>query len=486
MNSNSNLSAVRRQALESDGPQTLQRTLGTSQLVLLGVGAIIGAGIFVATGTVAANNAGPAIVISLVLAAAACMCAGLCYAEFAAMMPVAGSAYSYVYATFGREAGWMIGWCLMLEYLMSAAIVAVGWSGYFSTLLHSLGFTIPAAIASPPFVISPTGVAATGAVINAPAVLLLAGVTALLIKGVRLSVRMNATLVAIKLSIIALFIVFAAPHIDTSNWQPFVPPNRGQFGELGWSGVLRGAGIIFYAYLGFDMVSAAAREARNPQRSMPYAIVGALALSTLIYIAFTLVLTGLAPYYMLGVPNPVSAALDHAGTHLQALKLIVEIGAVVGLTSVVLVILFGQSRILYALARDGLIPAAFGRISASSGVPLTSVLTCGIVATLAAGLLPIEVLGELISIGTLTAFAFVCAAVLVLRITRPDIERPFRTPFAPLICTAGTVICIYLMSVLPGATWRRFAAWLLLGIAIYVFVGARAARRTGAALADPQ
>jgi APA family basic amino acid/polyamine antiporter len=485
MTKQDNLDDVRRRAAERDGPQTLQRTLTSWQLMTLGVGAIIGAGIFVATGTVAANHAGPAVVLSFLLAASACLCAGLCYAEFAAMMPLSGSAYSYVYATFGRTTAWVIGWCLILEYLMAAATVAVSWSGYLVGLLSSLGITVSPQLSSPPFSLSTTRVlGATGAVLNVPAIVLLGSVTLLLIAGVRLSIRTTSLLVAIKLTVIALFIVCGAFFVEPRHWQPFLPPNTGQFGEFGWSGVVRGAAVVFYADLGFDTVSTAARETRNPQRSMPIGIVGSLLFCTAVYIAFSLVLTGLAPYSALAAPNPVSVALDYAGPPLHFLKIAVEVGVVVGLTSVVIALLYGQSRILYGMSQDGLVPRAFCKIRSRSNTPYASVLACGILAAAAAGLFPVEVLGELISIGTLCAFVFVCAAVLFLRVTRPELERPFRTPFAPLVCVAGVLICGYLMVGLPAATWLRFLAWLAIGMGIYLAYGRRRSAQAARAPED--
>jgi basic amino acid/polyamine antiporter, APA family len=473
------LSDASNGAVESDGKSTLQRTLGTRQLVFLGVGAIIGAGIFVATGTVAAEHTGPAVVYSFILAAVACLLAGLCYAEFAAFVPEAGSAYTYVTVAFGPGAGWMIGWCLMLEYLMAIANVAVGWSGYVRALLHSFGWTIPPYLCTPSFAVSVSGeLVRTGAIFNAPAVFLLVTITYLLTRGATLSVRTNTLLVAVKLVVITLFIVWGAFYVNPANWKPFLPDNTGEIGNYGWSGVLRGAGVVFYAYLGFDTVSTAARETLHPQRSMPIAIIGSLLLCTAIYIGFSLVLTGLAPYRLLAAPNPVSVALEYAGPRLFFLKLSVEIGAIVGLTSVVLVLLFGQSRILYAMSRDGVLPSIFNRINQRTHAPYAAVIGSGSIAILAAGFFPVEVLGELISIGTLCAFVFVCAGVLYLRITRPHLVRPFRTPFAPVVCTSGVIVCCYLMYVLSWATWRRFIAWSAIGMAIYLlYVLPRATRR---------
>lgn len=471
------LAELQRRAREHDAAHTLQRTLTGNQLVIFGIGVIIGAGIFVSTGIVAAHHAGPAVVFSFLLAAAACLCAGLCYAEFAAIVPTSGSAYTYVYAAFGRFPAWLIGWCLILEYLMAAATVAVGWSAYLIGFLSSLGIHVTPLVASAPFELSPSGALTRApALVNLPAILLLAALTACVIAGIRFSVRVNALLVAIKLTVIGLFIVCGIWFVDPSHWTPFVPPNSGRYGEFGWSGILRGASVIFYAYLGFDALATAARETHDAQRNMPRGIIGSLLVCTIIYILFALVLTGLAPYAELAAPNPASVALDHAGPRLYFLKVAIEIGALTGLTSVVLVLLYAQSRVLYAMAQDRVVPLAFGRISGRSRTPYASAIACGIIAILSAGLLPIGVLGELISIGTLAAFVFVCAGVLWLRIKRPDLERPFRTPCGPFVCVAGIAICSYLMSALPAATWLRFAAWISVGIAIYLVFGRRHGR----------
>lgn len=470
------LARAQRSATERDDAHTLQRLLSGPQLIVLGIGAIVGAGIFVSTGLVAAEHTGPAIVYSFVLAGLGCLCAALCYAEFAALVPVSGSAYSYVSAAFGQGCGWVIGWCLILEYLMAAANVAVGWSGYFGSLLGSVGIAIPSGWSSPTFVVSAArGLTRTGAVVNLPAVAVLAVLAVLLNRGLRLSVRTSTVLVAIKLTVIGLFVVFGAAYVVPANWRPFVPPNDGTFGAFGWSGVLRGAGMIFYAYLGFDTVAAAARETRNPQRAVPVGLLGSLLACTLIYIAFALVLTGLAPYRALAAPNPVSVALGYAGPQLYFLKLAVEIGAVVGLTSVVLVLLYAQSRVIYAMAQDRLLPRAFCRIDPATRSPSVAVVVCGVVAAIAAGLFSIDVLSELISMGTLCAFVFVCASVLYLRITRPALGRPFRVPLAPLVCGLGVAICGYLMLGMPAGTWWRFLAWLVIGAAIYLLYGRRAA-----------
>lgn len=462
-------------ASRADDASTLQRKLGSWQLMTLGVGAIIGAGIFVATGHVAAHHTGPAIVFSFLFALLACLCAALCYAEFAALLPVSGSAYSYVRAAFGKLAGWSIGWCLILEYLMAAATVAVGWSGYLQTLLGSAGVQVPPLLGAAPWTAAGAGtLVRSGSWVNLPAVLLLVAMTLVLARGVRVSVRLSAWLVGIKLGVIALFIVCGAFFIDPDNWQPFLPPNTGQPGEFGWSGVLRGAAIIFYAYLGFDTVSTAARETRDPQRNVPIGIIGSLVFCTVVYIAFCLVMTGIAPYGLLGVPSPMSAALDHVGAPLQFLKVAAELGAIVGLTSVVLVLLYGQSRILYAMANDGMVPRPFAAVAPRTQSPYLAVLVSGIVAACAAGLFPLEMLSELISIGTLCAFILVCGGVLYLRRVEPALERPFRTPAAPLICTTGMLTCGYLLTGFPWSTWWRFLLWMGVGAGIYRVYGRRA------------
>ena len=452
----------------------LQRTLGAWDLVCLGVGAIIGAGIFVVTGMVAALHAGPAVILSFVVAGLACLCAALCYAEFAAMVPVAGSAYTYTYLTFGRVTAWLVGWCLVLEYLMAASSVAVGWAGYLTGLLQPFGLRLPEVISAPLLARVGFGqLAFTGSAFNIYPVLLVLLLAALLMRGVKFSVRIMTTLVVVKLAILGLFIVVGVFYIDPGNWRPFLPANTGHYGDFGWSGVLRGAGLVFYAFLGFDTVSTAAREARDPQKNMPIGIIGSLLVCTAVYVAFSAVLTGLAKYSILNVPNPASVALAQAGARLLPLKILVEVGVVLGLIAVVLVLLYGQSRILYALARDGLFPAAFRKIGVRSKGPYLAVIASGAGAGLLAGLLPIDVLGELVSIGTLFAFSMVCAAVLIMRIRKPDMIRPFRVPCAPFVCVAGILICVYLMLGLPARTWWNFLGWLVAGCLIYVAFGRR-------------
>jgi APA family basic amino acid/polyamine antiporter len=467
---------------EADSANELKRTLDARALVMLGIGAIIGTGIFVLTGTAAANHAGPALVVSFLIAGLGCAFAGLCYAEFASMIPVSGSAYSYSYATLGEFVAWFIGWNLILEYLFAAATVAVGWSGYVVSLVEQLGFSLPDALTNAPFTkgAGHLEIVRTGALVNLPAVLVIAAITALCYVGIHQSARFNSIVVAIKVTVIILFIGFGIWVVDGANWHPFIPPNTGGFGHFGWSGVVQAAGIIFFAYIGFDAVSTAAQEAKNPQRDMPIGILASLAICTVLYVAVSAVLTGMVHYSLLNTPAPVALALDHH-PELSWLAGWIKLGAIAGMTSVMLVMMLGQPRIFYAMSRDGLLPPLFRKVHPTHRTPYIGTLITGTLAALIAGLFPVTILGELVSIGTLLAFTTVCIGVLVLRYTRPDLPRPFKVPAPWFVCIAGALICAGMMASLPPDTWVRLLVWTIIGMLIYWGYGFRhsALRKTG-------
>ncbi|WP_045727759.1 amino acid permease [Xanthomonas sp. GPE 39] len=454
------------------GEACLKRSLTAKHLIMLGIGAVIGAGIFVMTGQAAAHHAGPAVMLSFVFAGIACAFAGLCYAEFAAMLPVSGSAYSYSYATLGEGVAWFIGWCLVLEYLFAGSSVAVGWSAYLmSFVTGTLGLPFPAELAGAPLQWTGHAFVASGNLVNLPAVLIVVAVSALCYVGVTQSALANAIVVTIKVVVICLFIGVGIAHIDPANWTPFIPENTGP-GTFGWSGIFRAASIVFFSYIGFDAVSTSAGETKDPQKNMPIGILVSLAICTVIYIIVCAVLTGLLPYTQLGTAKPVATALEHYPS-LAWLKTVIEIGAIAGLSSVVLVMLMAQPRIFYTMSRDGLLPRLFGKVHRKFHTPYVGTIVVGVAATLLAGLIPLEVLGELVSMGTLLAFATVCIGVLVLRFTKPELPRPFRVPLAPLICPLGAIACVLLFLQAFQEHWKVFIVWTLLGLCIYFCYGIR-------------
>jgi len=504
------------QLMDESKGDGLKRTLTPLNLTTLGIGAIIGAGIFVLTGQAAAQYAGPAIVISFIISGLACGFAGLCYAEFASMIPIAGSAYTYSYATLGEFLAWIIGWDLILEYLFAASTVSVGWSGYVVSFLNDLNIHIPAQFTaasgsvlvnvpdmgwkqltdnlSQTLVASGINVDALSQVtciINLPAMFIVAALTLILVIGIRESANFNNIMVITKVSVIILFIAIGFMFVKAVNWHPFIPENKvestpiaeygglwqwlkaygSEFGKFGISGILRGAGVIFFAYIGFDAVSTAAQEAKNPQRDMPIGILGSLGISTVLYILVAIVLTGIVSYTALNVADPVAVGVNAMGEGMFWLRPIVKIAAIAGLSSVILVMLLGQPRIFYSMAKDGLLPPVFSKVHPKFKTPWISTMITGSVAMVIAGILPISILGELVSIGTLLAFIIVCLSVLVLRKKRPDLHRPFKTPWVPVIPILGAFICFIQMAALPLATWARLIVWMALGFCIYFFYG---------------
>ncbi len=469
------------------GQHSLKRVLGPVNLVTLGVGAIIGTGIFVLTGEAAAAHAGPAIVLSMVLAGIASALAGLCYSEFASTVPIAGSAYTYGYATLGEFIAWIIGWDLILEYALGAATVAVGWSGHLTSFLNDfVGVQFPAHLAAAPGTIVQTAGGPVTAVFNLPAVLIAVAVTILIVIGIKESATVNAVIVIVKVAVVLIVIGAGAFFVIPANWHPFIPPNTGTFGEYGWSGILRGAGVIFFAYIGFDAVSVAAQEARNPQKDMPIGILGSLIVCTILYILVSGVMVGLVPYeQMKGSPAPMVVAISAAAARavgttwaplLNAMKMLVELGAIAGLSSVMVVMMMAQPRIFYSMANDGLLPAWAARIHPRFRTPhITSILT-GVAVSIAAGFTPIGILGQLVSIGTLLAFVIVSLGVLFLRKQRPELHRPFRTPGVPLVPILSALVSFALMAGLPWHTWERLIIWMGLGIVFYFLYGYRHSR----------
>lgn len=486
------LDMLRNEAAEA-GEHSLKRALGAVNLVSLGIGAIIGAGIFVLTGAAAAQYAGPAVALSFILAGVGCGFAGLCYAEFASLIPIAGSAYTYGYATLGEIFAWIIGWDLVLEYAFSAATVASGWSGNVVLFLQRLGLSLPPSLLDTPGTklafynnmwqresVIPSGVDIAAlphatSVFNLFAFLAIVGVTTILVIGIKESANLNSVIVVVKISTVLIFIGVAGAYVfrhladAQANWTPFIPPNTGEFGHYGWSGVARGAAVVFFAYIGFDAVSTAAQEAKNPKKDMPIGILGSLAICTVLYIVTSVLLTGVKSYRELNVAAPVAVGILATGVRWG--EWMVLVGSIMGLSTVMLVMLLGQSRVFFSMAQDGLLPAWAGIVHPRFRTPWISSIVVGGFVAVFAGLIPIGILGELVSIGTLLAFVIVCAGVWVLRKTRPDLPRPFKAPMVPFVPLMGILISVLLMAALPGDTWIRLAVWLVIGLAIYFGYG---------------
>ncbi|EJV89234.1 amino acid permease [Bacillus mycoides] len=445
-------SLLRKKALSTESPRQLDRTLTALDLTFLGIGAVIGTGIFVLTGIVAAKHSGPGIMLSFLIAAFTCACVAFCYAEFASSIPVSGSVYTYAYMTVGEVVAFIVGWCLMLEYLLAVAAVAVGWSGYLQSLLQGFNIHLPAIIASAPG----TG---KGGLIDLPAVCILLLITGLLSFGIRESARINNIMVLIKLAVIIAFIVAGAKYVKPENWTPFIP--------FGYDGIITGAATVFFAFLGFDAIATAAEETKKPQRDLPIGIIGSLLICTVLYMIVSFVLTGMVPYTQLDVSDPVAFALHFVGE--DTIAGLLAVGAMTGMTTVLLVVMYGQVRVSYAMSRDGLLPKALSRVNKKVKIPLLNTWITGVFAALLAGLLDLHLLANLVNIGTLTAFTFVCFAVLILRKTHPDLKRGFRTPLVPALPVVAILCCLYLMTNLSKTTWISFSFWLIVGLCVYFF-----------------
>jgi len=453
----------------TEAGHTLKKALRAWDLVAIGIGCIIGVGIFVLPGVQAAHHSGPGIILSFAIAALACAASALCYAELAAMIPVSGSAYTYGYATLGELPGWIIGWDLILEYMVAAVLVSTGWSAYFVNLLNNLGLHLPQKFVASPWDKTP-------GLINIPAMLIVLLLTALLIRGVKESSRTNMIIVIIKIAVILFFIVMAAPHVNPENWKPFMP--------FGFKGIMTSAAIVFLAFVGFDAVSTVAEETVNPQKDMPIGIMGSLLVATILYMAVSAIMTGVVYYTKLGVADPVALVLNELNKP-QA-SMVISVGALAGITSVLLVLLMGQPRIFFSMSRDGLLPETFSRVHPRFKTPVTTTIVTGLIVATAAGFTPINVSSELVSIGTLFAFIIVCSGVILLRYKRPDYRRPFKVPMFPYLPSVGALLCAYLMISLPLVTWLRFGIWLVIGLSIFFFYGRSHSRLEKEARSDKE
>jgi APA family basic amino acid/polyamine antiporter len=455
--------------LESDTGPKLERTLGPWGITALGIGAVIGGGIFVITGQAAAAHAGPAILISFVIAALCCSFAAVCYAEFATLIPISGSSYSYAYATLGEFAAWFIGWNMVLEYGVSASAVAVSWTGYFTSLLDHVGMSLPAALTNAPIAFKDNELVVTGALFNLPAVAIVLALTWVCYIGIRESAGANTVMVLLKIALIVIVIVAGWRYVNPDYWHPFIPESQGPQ-KYGWDGIMRAATLVFFAYIGFEATSTAAQEARNPQKDLPFGTIVSLIVCTILYVAMAAVLTGLLPYQQLGTSEPVVTAV-RAHPELEWLRWLVEIGALTGLSSVILVMVIAQPRIFMSMGRDGLLPPVFAKVHPKYRTPHINTVITGVGIAALAAVFPLDILGDLVSMGTLIAFTAVCAGVLILRRTQPHLPRTFKVPIAPVTCTLGVLSCIVLLSYENWYNWTLMGIWTVLGIAIYFGYG---------------
>jgi basic amino acid/polyamine antiporter, APA family len=460
------------------GPE-LPRHLGLASLTMLGVGNAIGAGIFVLTGTAAAQHAGPAIALSYVIAGVVCLLTSLCYAEISALIPSAGGSFAYARVTLGRYGAWLVGWCMIAEYLIAGSTVAVGWSGYASSLLQQIGWSLPTALSSAPLEMREGRIVASGSYVNLPALLLVLACTWVLYRGLRESNFVSHLMVAIKVIVIVIVVLVGAAYVSPDHWTPFVPAADGS-GRFGWGGVLTASAIAFFSYSGFEAMSTAARETRNPARDLPRALFWALGICVLLYVSMAMVMTGMVPYSTLDTASPISTALLHASDRLGWLVLLVNVGTVIGLGAPVLISIYGQVRTFYAMARAGYMPEMFGRVHPRHRTPAVGTLSTGLAAAVVAAILPIDLLGELVSMGILIAFASVCLGVIVLRRDYPSVPRPFRVPLYPWVPALGLFSCVGLMVTLPRLTWIYIAVWLVIGTLIFL-ISARRRRNSQAA-----
>ncbi|MBP7074807.1 MAG: amino acid permease [Rhabdochlamydiaceae bacterium] len=455
----------------ADNKHGLKRALGPMNLIAMGIGAIVGAGVFVLTGEVAAKFAGPGIVISFMIAALIAGLAALCYAEFASLIPIAGSAYTYAFVAIGEFFAWIMGVALTMEYLFSFSTVAVAWSGYLNSLLNDMGWSISALISKAPLLYQEGSWVHTGAFFNLPAMIIIGLIAWLVARGIQTAAFLNDMLVIVKLGVILLFVGFGLAFISGDYLMPFIPPNTGEFGSFGWSGVFRGAGVVFFAFLGFDAVSTLAQEAKNPQRDMPVGMIGSLIVCTVVYIIFGIVLTGVVDYKTLGVADPVGVAVNAFGPKFIWLRYIIKLAILAGLTSVILVMMAAQARIFYTMAHDGLLPKIFGKTHPTFRTPFYSTIIIAMFGMLLAGFFPVDILGQLTSMGALFVFGMVCFGVLVLRFTQPTLHRPFKTPFTPWVPLLGTLACFFQMVLMPAVTWIQMIIVMGLGCAFYFYYG---------------